>query len=93
MIDEAKVRHVAKIARINLSDEEVKKFSKQLNDVVESFKILDELDIENVAPSFHPIKTENVLREDLAKKGLEKKQVFRLACHEKDGHFKSPKVI
>jgi len=93
MIDADKVRHVAKTARLILTDAEVDKFSRQLNDVIESFKNLDELDVSNVAPSFHPIKTENVLRVDEPKKSLDKKEVFKLACHEEDDYFKAPKIM
>ena len=52
MIDSETVRHVAKIARLNLTDEEVSKFSRQLNDIAEDFKILDELNVEDVAQAF-----------------------------------------
>jgi aspartyl-tRNA(Asn)/glutamyl-tRNA(Gln) amidotransferase subunit C len=93
MIDKEKVMHVAKIARINLTEEEVDKFSRQLNDVIESFTILDELNVEDVLPSFHPIRTENVLRDDEVKKCLKKEEVFKLACHKEDGYFKAPKIV
>jgi aspartyl-tRNA(Asn)/glutamyl-tRNA(Gln) amidotransferase subunit C len=93
MIDSETVRHVAKIARLNLTDEEVSKFSRQLNDIAEDFKILDELNVEDVAPSFHPIRTENVLREDEIKEGLKKDEVFKIACHKEDGYFKAPKIM
>ncbi|MBN1923411.1 MAG: Asp-tRNA(Asn)/Glu-tRNA(Gln) amidotransferase subunit GatC [Nanoarchaeota archaeon] len=93
MIDEAKVKHVAELARLRLSSEEVTKFARQLNDVIESFKILDEVNVEGVEPSFHPIKTENVLREDNVEKCLDKKTVFKLACHKEDDYFKTPKIV
>ncbi|MFA5303756.1 MAG: Asp-tRNA(Asn)/Glu-tRNA(Gln) amidotransferase subunit GatC [Candidatus Nanoarchaeia archaeon] len=93
MIDKEKVRHVAKIARINLTEEEVDKFSRQLNDVIESFAILDELDVEEIAPSFHPIRTENILRDDEVKKCLKKDEIFKLACHKENDYFKAPKIV
>lgn len=93
MIDKEKVRHVAKIARINLTEEEIDKFSRQLNDVIESFTILDELNVEDILPSFHPIRTENVLRDDNISKCLNQKEVFDLACHKEDEYFKAPKIV
>ncbi|MDD4353266.1 MAG: Asp-tRNA(Asn)/Glu-tRNA(Gln) amidotransferase subunit GatC [Candidatus Nanoarchaeia archaeon] len=93
MIDKETVKHVAKIARINLTEEEIDKFSRQLNDIVEDFKILDELDVENVAPSFHPIRTENVLREDEVKECLKREEIFKIACHKEGDYFKAPKIM
>ena len=92
MISEDTVRHVARLARINLSEEEVKKFSEELSKVVDSFKILDEVRIKEVEPSFHPIKTVNVLREDIAEKGLDKKEVLEQAVHVEDGFIKAPRI-
>jgi len=93
MIDKETVRHVAKTARLNLTEEEVSKFSRQLNDIVNDFKILEELDVENVQPSFHPLRTENVLREDEVKSCLKKEEIFRLACHREKDYFKAPKIV
>lgn len=93
MIDEKVVKHVAEISKINLTNEEIDKFSKQLNDIFEDFKVLDELNVDEVLPSFHPIRTENFLREDKAKKCLSKETIFKLACHKEEDYFKTPKVI
>ncbi len=93
MISEETVRHVAKTARINLTDEEVLKFSKQLNDIFEDFKMLDELDVENVEPSFHPIRTENVLRNDEVGECLKRDEAFKIACHTEEGYYKAPKIM
>ena len=93
MIDEKEVIHVAKVARIKLTEKEVKKFSKELGDVIDFFKILDEVDVKNVEPSFHPIKTINRLREDVEHKGLDQKIVLSLAPHKEGDYFKTQKVV
>jgi aspartyl-tRNA(Asn)/glutamyl-tRNA(Gln) amidotransferase subunit C len=93
MIDKKVVKHVAKVAHLSLTSEELSKFSKQLNDVLENFKILDEVNVEGVEPSFHPIKTENVLREDVVEECLDKKKVFDLAAHKEGNYFKVPKIV
>lgn len=93
MIDEKTVRHVANIAKLELSDSEISSFSRQLNDVAENFKVLDELDTEGIEPSFHPIRTENALREDEIKECLNREKALELACHKEGEYFKAPKTM
>lgn len=64
MLNEEKVRHIAKLARIALTDAEVKKFSGQLSDVLEYMDILNEVDTENVAETSQVTGLENVLGDD-----------------------------
>ena len=93
MINEETVKRVGEIARLELTASEISTFAEQLNDVVENFKILDEVNVEGVEPSFHPIKTENVFREDKAEKCLNRKKVLDTAVHTEDGYIKAPKIV
>ena len=70
MADEELVRKVAKIARIDLTEQEIKTFANQFEDIIEWFKELGKVDTKGVKPSFHPLKTENVFREDKTEKSL-----------------------
>ncbi|MBI2005338.1 MAG: Asp-tRNA(Asn)/Glu-tRNA(Gln) amidotransferase subunit GatC [Candidatus Aenigmarchaeota archaeon] len=67
-IDRELVKRVAKNARLNLTDDEVDNFTKQLKDVLEAFKSLDKVNTEKVKPSFHPQEISDVYREDKAEK-------------------------
>lgn len=58
------VRHIAKLARIKLSDQEVEKFSNQLTNVLSYIEILDELNIEGAPPTSQVTGLSNVLQED-----------------------------
>ncbi|VVB74759.1 Aspartyl/glutamyl-tRNA(Asn/Gln) amidotransferase subunit C [Candidatus Tiddalikarchaeum anstoanum] len=93
MIDKDTVKHVAEIARLKLKDEELELFAKQLNDIVDYFKVLDELNVENVEPSFHPVRTEDVMREDGVSECLDRKKVLEIACHKEGDYFKAPKIM
>ena len=93
MINEETVKHVSEIARLELTTEEVSTFAKQLSEVVENFKVLDEVSVKDVEPSFHPIRTENVLREDEIKECLDNKTVISTAVHSEDGFIKAPKIV
>jgi aspartyl-tRNA(Asn)/glutamyl-tRNA(Gln) amidotransferase subunit C len=67
MLDEEKVRHIAKLARIELKDDEVLKFSKQLSGVLEYVEILKEVDTEGVIETSQVTGLENVMEEDEVK--------------------------
>jgi len=58
------VRHIAWLARLGLSEEEVEKFSLQLSNILENFEILKQVDTANVPPATHTIPLQNVLRKD-----------------------------
>ena len=58
------VRHIAWLARLGLSEEEVEKFSLQLSNILENFEILKQVDTANVPLATHPIPLQNVFRKD-----------------------------
>ncbi len=63
-IDRGLVERIAKVARLELTEDEIDKFTKQLKVILEAFRELDDVDTEGVEPSFHPQELSNVLRED-----------------------------
>jgi len=90
-ITEDTVKHVAKIARLDLTESEIKKFTQQLKDILEAFKKLDEVDTTNVKPSFHPQEIKNVLRNDEPKKW---KWDSLANTKQKEGkYFKGPRAV
>lgn len=64
MLTEEQVRHIAKLARIRLTDDEVKRLSKQLTDVLEYVNILSEVDTKNVLETSQVTGLKNVMEED-----------------------------
>lgn len=65
MLSDDQVRHTAKLARINLTDEEVKKFSGQLSKVIDYMKILNEVNTEKVEPTSQVTGLQNVMEADM----------------------------
>ena len=65
MLTEDQVRHIAKLARIRLTDEEVKKFSKQLSGVLDYMDVLNEVDTKKVAETSQVTGLKNVMEEDV----------------------------
>ncbi|MFA6550075.1 MAG: Asp-tRNA(Asn)/Glu-tRNA(Gln) amidotransferase subunit GatC [Candidatus Gracilibacteria bacterium] len=70
MLSEEEVKHIAKLARIRLTDEEIKKFSTQLTDILEYVKILEEVDTKDVEPTSQVTGLKDVTREDVVVSNL-----------------------
>ena len=92
-VDRKLLEHVAEIARLNLNDEEIKKFLPQLKESLQFFSKLKEINTDNIKPSFHPVELKNALREDEAKECLSQDDALSLTEHKKDGYFKGPRAI
>lgn len=54
MINKQDVQHIAKLARLGLTEDEIKKFQKDLSSVLDYFKSLKEIDVSKIEPTFHP---------------------------------------
>ena len=87
------IEHVAKIARLELTEDEINRFIPQLKEALIYFSKLQEIDTENVKPSFHPVDIKNIMREDEEGECLSAEQALSLSLHKKDGYFKGPKVV
>jgi aspartyl-tRNA(Asn)/glutamyl-tRNA(Gln) amidotransferase subunit C len=87
------VRHVALLARLGVTDEDVEKFRVQLSHILENFEILKEVDTENVEPTSHCIPIHTVMREDKPKPSLLQEEVLSNAPRQEDGHFRVRAVL
>lgn len=92
-IDIELVRHVGRLSRIRLTDEQAETFRRQLASIVEYFDKLNELDTENVEPMVHALPVENVLGEDTPGASLSPSQALANAPERDGDFFKVPKVI
>ena len=66
------VAHVAKLARLTLSDDELDQFTQQLSQVLEHANDMSSLDLENVVPTTHPFGLVNVVRDDVVRPSLDR---------------------
>ncbi|MFD1954320.1 Asp-tRNA(Asn)/Glu-tRNA(Gln) amidotransferase subunit GatC [Paenibacillus thailandensis] len=87
------VEHVAKLARLELTDEEKETFNGQLNAILKYAEKLNELDTDGVEPTSHVLPLMNVMREDDARPSLPIEKVLLNAPDEEDGQFKVPAVL
>ncbi len=92
MITIQDVEHVAKLARLDITEEEKVKFSKQLGDVLKYVEQMNEVDTSNVEPLSHVVDFNNVMREDEIHYDCTKEQLMMNAPDEENGFFKVPKI-
>ena len=92
MITVKDVEHVAKLARLELTEEEKEMFTRQLGDVLKYVDQMNEVDTSNVEPLSHPIDFVNVMRDDVVKYEQTKEVLMQNAPEEEDGFFKVPKI-
>lgn len=92
-ISTEEVKHVANLARLAVTEEEVQKFTQQLDAIIVYAEQLNELDTENVEPTSHVLDMKNVMREDIPSKGLPQEDVLKNAPEHQDGQIKVPSII
>ena len=92
MITVKDVEHVAKLARLELTEEEKELYTKQLGDVLKYVDQMNEVDTSNVKPMSHAIDFVNVMREDKVYYEQTKEELMANAPEEENGFFKVPKI-
>ena len=87
------VRHIARLARLGLAEEEVARFQGQLSQILEYFQRLQEVDTENVPPTAHTLAMRNVMRDDEPQPSLDKEEVLANAPQRQDDFFRVRAVL
>lgn len=87
------VEKISKLAKLTFTDEEKAKFTQQLSQMIAYVEKLNELDTENVPPTYHVVEMNNVFREDVVKPSMPQEKVLANAPAKKGGYFSVPKVI
>jgi len=87
------VVHIALLARLGLSEQELEKFSGQLSHILENFEILQQVDTSDVPPTAYPIPLQNVSREDEAAPSLPQSEILANAPRQEEGYFQVKAVF
>jgi len=87
------VAHVARLARLRLTDDELDLYTQQLAAVLEHAEDVEALDVGDVAPTAHPIPLTNVTRPDELRPSLDRAEVLAVAPEVEDGQFKVPAIL
>ena len=92
-IDRKEVEHVAQLARLRFDEAQLEMFMHQMNNILEYFDKLQDLDTSNIEPTSHAVVMNNVFRNDVAEKLFDKDVMLGNAPEKKKGCFKVPKII
>lgn len=87
------VKHVAHLARLHLSEEEMVSYQKELEKMLLLMDQLNEIDTESVTLTTHITKQTNVMREDIVKVSLTQEEVLKNAPSHQDGQIKVPSIM
>ena len=92
MIPEEEVRHVANLARLGLTDDEVKRMGGQLGAILDSIEQIRELDLKDVPPTANALNLTNVLRPDEPHRELPRDEALSTAPEAVDDLFAVPRI-
>ena len=90
MIDREQVLHVARLARLELSDDEVTTMAGELSAILDHIEKIGELDLDDVAPTTHVVEVANALREDVPRPSLPREVALAQAPEVADDGFSVP---
>ena len=95
MINKEEVKHIAKLARLGLTEKEIEQLQKELSSILDYFEELKEVDISESEPTTHSILVENVMREDREslKFKVQSSKLLDLAPETKDGYLKVKSIL
>ena len=92
-ITQKEVEHVAKLARLELSEDEKGTFTRQLSAILTYMDQLKTLDTSDVEPTMTVLPTENVLRDDEVRPSLPQERALANAPEQADGFFRVPRIL
>lgn len=87
------VLHIARLARIALTDDDVQRFTAQLSGILDHFAALSAVDTDDVEPTAHPLPLSNVMRADLVAPSLLQKEALANAPLAEDGYVRVRAVL
>ena len=92
-ITRAEVEHVARLARLALSDDEITALTDELGAILEHAAQVSALDTRDVEPTAHPLPLVNVVRPDVARPGVPRDEVLAAAPATEDNRFRVPRIL
>jgi len=92
-ISRADILHVGNLARLEMDEESIEKFTKQAEEILEYVNKLNDIDTEGVVPTSHAIFLKNAFREDAGRESFDHENLLKNAPEKEGGNFIVPKVI
>ena len=92
-LERADVEHIAALARIGLTEEELETFQGQLSDILDQFELLKQLDTSAVEPTGHAVEVNSVMREDVPNEPLDPEETLQNAPRREEDFFRVKAVL
>jgi aspartyl-tRNA(Asn)/glutamyl-tRNA(Gln) amidotransferase subunit C len=92
-ISRDEVAHLARLARLAVTDDELDMFAGQLDVILESVASVSEVAADDILPTSHSVALTNVFRDDAARPGLTREQALAGAPSTEDGRFRVPRIL
>ncbi|GED80946.1 aspartyl/glutamyl-tRNA(Asn/Gln) amidotransferase subunit C [Amylolactobacillus amylophilus] len=93
MISKEDIKHVASLAKLEFTEEELAKFTTQMDEIIEMANQLGEVDVAEVAPTTQVVAEHNVFREDVIVQGESRAVLLQNVPESQDGFIKVPTII
>jgi len=90
MIDRDQVLHVARLARLRLTEDEVGRMSSELSTILDHIEKINELALDDVEPTSHVVEIENVLRDDVPRPSIPRERALEQAPDAAEAGFRVP---
>ncbi len=87
------VLHIARLARVALTEDEITRMSEQLSNLLEHFQVLQQVDTEGVPPTAQSVALQSVMRDDVVEPSLPAEDVLANAPHREDDSFQVKAVL
>lgn len=87
------VQHIALLARLGISDEELEKLREQLSNILKNMDILEEVDTEDVPPTAQPVALQNVFRNDEERSSFPSDEILKNSPSQENGFFRIHAVL
>ena len=92
-VSKEEILHIAKLASLNIKEDEIDEYAKNLEDILNFVKVLNDVNTDNVEESIGSVNNVNVFRKDEIKEFGDREILLQNAPEQEDGMFKIPKVI
>lgn len=92
-ISRDEVAHLARLARLAVTDDELDLFAGQLDQILQSVAQVSEVAADDIPPTSHAVPLTNVFREDVVRPGLDQQQALSGAPAAEDGRFRVPRIL
>ena len=87
------VKYVANLAKLYVDETEAEKLTGEMESIINFANMLSEIDTENIAPTNHAMKVQNVFREDVVKESYSQEDILKNAPSQEGGCYLVPKVV